>query len=185
MLVTNDSELFERALVLRDHGRTKTNFRNFYNTEVAFKYRMSSLQAAFGLAQLERVEQLIARKREIFSWYKQRLEGVPGLQLNAEPDGWFSTYWMTTVILDSAHGLDTQQLMSEFEKRTIDVRPFFHPLSSLPAFGGSEEAAKAKARNKVAYDIAPRAINLPSAMRLTEAQVDRVCEVLKEILHHA
>ena len=84
MLVTNCQQLCDRVLFLRDHGR-KPGDKLFYNSEVAFKYKMSSMQAALGLAQLERIEELIARKREIFSWYAEELRGVPGLTLN---DGW-------------------------------------------------------------------------------------------------
>lgn len=182
MFVTDDEHLCERVQVLRDHGRTKANFRNFYNTEVAFKYRMSSLQAAFGLAQLERIDELIARKREIFGWYRQRLSPIPGLQLNAEPPGHFSTFWMTTVVLDERHPLNTQQLMAAMSERAIDTRPFFHPLSSLPAFGGTPEAAAARSRNQTAYRLSPKGLNLPSAMTLTEVQVDRVCAALQEVL---
>src|SRR3989442_15874925 len=69
MLVTNDQQLYERVLVLRDHGRAPGD-RQFFNREVAFKYKMSSLQAALGLAQLERIDELIARKRQIFKWYQ-------------------------------------------------------------------------------------------------------------------
>lgn len=182
MFVTDDDQLYERVQVLRDHGRTKANFRNFYNTEVAFKYRMSNLQAAFGLGQLERIDELVARKREIFSWYQDRLTDVAGLKLNAEPPGYFSTFWMTTVLLDRDYGVDNQELMAAFGERAIDTRPFFHPLSALPAFSDTTQAVEAKERNKVAYDLSPRGLNLPSAMRLTEAQVDRVCSVLKELL---
>jgi perosamine synthetase len=182
MFVTDNTELFERVQVLRDHGRTKANFRNFYNTEVAFKYRMSSLQAAFGYGQLERIDELVARKRELFHWYEARLSDIPGLTLNAEPDGYFNTYWMTTIVLPPDCRLDAQQVIAAFAERAIDARPFFHPLSSLPAYSRLAEAAEAKARNTTAYSISPRALNLPSAMRLTEEQVDRVCTVLKDVI---
>jgi perosamine synthetase len=182
MFVTDDERLFERALILRDHGRTKANMRNFLNTEVGFKYRMSSLQAAFGLAQLERIEELIERKREIFGWYRQRLADVPGLSLNAEPAGYFSTYWMTTFVLDASYPMDTQRLMQAMGERGVDTRPFFHPLSSQPAFGNSAQAKAAQARNCTAYRLSSRGLNLPSAMRLTRLQVDRVCDVLLDML---
>ena len=185
MFVTDDTQLYERVQVLRDHGRTKTNFRNFYNTEVAFKYRMSSLQAAFGRAQLERIDELVERKRQLFAWYRERLEGVPGLVLNAEPEGHFNTYWMTTVILDEQYGLTSQELMTAFGEEDIDVRPFFHPLSALPAYSSTPQAEAAAIRNVVSYALSPRGINLPSAMSLTEAQVDRVCTLLRELLERA
>lgn len=182
MLVTDDDALFERVQVLRDHGRTGANFKNFYNTEVAFKYRMSSLQAAFGAAQLARIDNLIVRKREIFGWYRERLSDLQSLQLNAEPEGYFSTFWMTTAVVDRDLGFDTQWLMAAFSERGVDTRPFFHPLSSLPAYSGSPDSDRAASRNAVSYDISRRAINLPSAMKLTEGDVDRVCDAFRKIL---
>jgi perosamine synthetase len=182
MFVTNDSKLYERVQILRDHGRTKANFRNFYNTEVAFKYRMSSLQAAFGYAQLKRIDELVGRKRQLFGWYNARLKHIPGLQLNAEPPDFFNSYWMTTVVLDPGYRMTAQTVMAEFDKRDIDVRPVFHPLSSLPAFSSSCQAAHARKRNSAAYSVSPRGFNLPSAMCLSETEVDRVCSVLREIL---
>ncbi len=182
MLVTDDDALFERVSVMRDHGRTKENFKNFYNTELGYKYRMNSLTAAFGAAQLARVEELIARKREIFGWYKDRLGDLNGVTLNAEPEDRFNTYWMTTAVLDRGLGHDTQSLMAAFSDKGIDTRPFFHPMTKLPAYADNPSAAGAETRNPVAYDISPRAINLPSAMRLTEADVDRVATAFREIL---
>jgi perosamine synthetase len=179
MFVTADEHILERVLLLRDHGRSKGSF---YNTEVGFKYRMSGLQAAFGLAQLERIEELIERKREIFAWYHQRLAGVPGMKLNAEPEGYFSTYWMTTAVLDESRSLDSHRLMQALAGVDIDTRPFFHPLSSLPAFSASPQAKAAQARNRTAYWLSPKGLNLPSAMRLTRPQVERVCDVLLGIL---
>ncbi|MDJ0630922.1 MAG: DegT/DnrJ/EryC1/StrS family aminotransferase [Rhodobacter sp.] len=182
MLVTDDDDLFERVSVLRDHGRTKENFKNFYNTELGYKYRMNSVTAALGAAQLARVEELIGRKREIFGWYRDRLGGMNGVTLNAEPADRFNTYWMTTAVLDRDLGQDTQSLMAAFSERGIDTRPFFHPMSKLPAYADTPSAQGAETRNPVAYDISPRGINLPSAMRLTEADVDRVSTALREIL---
>lgn len=182
MLVTDRTDVYERALVLRDHGRTKSNFKFFYNTEVAFKYRMSNLQAAFGLAQLERIDELVAKKRQLFHWYAERLGEVPGLRLNVEPPGILNTYWMASVVVDAAYGLTNREMMAQFDEQGIDTRPFFHPLSGLPAFSASPEADAGRARNRVAYDVSPRGLNLPSALLLTEAQVDRVCSALKGML---
>ncbi|MGI9102749.1 MAG: DegT/DnrJ/EryC1/StrS family aminotransferase [Terriglobales bacterium] len=181
MLLTNDTKIYERCLVLRDHGRYPGD-KQFFNREVAQKYKMSSMQAALGLAQLERVEELIERKRRIFSWYQEHLAGVQGVTLNFEAPATKSTYWMVTVILDPAYGIDKERLMELLFQNGIDTRPFFYPLSSLPAYAASPEAARAKKRNQVAYGISPAAINLPSALNLTEQQVARVCDELKRIL---
>jgi perosamine synthetase len=182
MFVTDDEAIFERAQFLRDHGRSRVNYKNFYNTEVAYKYKMSDLQAAFGLAQLERIDQLLERKRSIFQWYRARLSEIPGITMNIEPPGFVNSYWMTTVVLDPSLKLTTADIRSKFEQCGIDVRPFFHPMSSLPAFAEYPKVREAQASNRAAYSISPRAFNLPSALQLSEAQVDRVCSLLKKFL---
>ena len=181
MLVTSRDDIRDRVLFLRDHGRPPGD-RTFYNTEVAFKYRMSALQAAVGLAQTERVAELVDRKREIFAWYREELSGIAGLQLNPEPDGTRSSYWMVTVVLDERYGLDKRELMARLDERGIDTRPFFHPLSSLPAYAGRPGVADGRERNPVSYAISRCGINLPSAFSVTRGQVQRVTAALREIL---
>lgn len=181
MLVTNRQDLYERALFLRDHGR-RPGDKMFFNTEVAYKYRMSSLQAALGLAQLERIEELVARKRQIFGWYRDELAEVEGLTLNYEAPGTKSSYWMVTVILDKRFGITKEYLMARMSEKNIDCRPFFHPLSSLPAYGQSEQARQARQRNRVSYQISPYGLNLPSGMNMNHEKVDTVCDALKEII---
>jgi perosamine synthetase len=181
LLATHRRDLYDRVLHLRDHGR-KPGDRFFRNTEVAYKYKMSSLQAALGTAQLERIDQLVERKRAIFGWYRAYTEGTPGLTLNYEAPGTFSVYWMVTAVFDSALEIDSFWLQDVLLKEGVDTRPFFHPLSSLQAYESFPQAAAAKARNKVAYDISPRAINLPSALNLEEVDVARVCKLLRSVI---
>lgn len=181
MLVTDREDVRERALLLRDHG-CKPGDKAFWNTEVAYKYRMSSLQAALGLAQLERVEELLERKRRIFGWYREHLADVEDLRLNQESPGSRNSYWMVTVVVDERLGLTKDRLMTALSERGIDTRPFFHPLSSLPAYEGSPRAKEARERNTVSYRLSPYGINLPSALSLTEHDVAFVCESLRQIL---
>jgi perosamine synthetase len=182
MFVTDDDAIFERAQYLRDHGRSRKDYKNFFNTEVAYKYKMSDLQAAFGLAQLERIDKLLEKKRTIFQWYRAALADVPGIELNVEPPDFVNSYWMTTVVLDPSYKLTTADVRSRYEEHGIDVRPFFHPMSSLPAFAGYPKVQEARRNNTAAYAISPRAFNLPSALLLSEEQVDRVCNLLKSLL---
>lgn len=183
MLVTNREDLYDRVLFLRDHGRKPGDIM-FYNAEIAWKYKMSSLQAALGLAQLERVEELLARKREIFFWYQKRLVELKGIRLNSEPEGTKNTYWMVTVILDQNIGLRKDQLMKLMSEQGIDCRPFFHPLSSIPACQQLKEAEKARQRNQVSYAISPYGVNLPSGLNLTEDMVDFVCDALRNVIRY-
>ena len=182
MLVTNRTELFERVLTMRDHGRTRVNHRLFTTDEIGFKYRMSSLQAAFGRAQLSRIDELVEKKARIFGWYADRLNDIPGIQLNVDRPEVTNTFWMVTMVVDPSYRLSTSDMMAYFDRQSIDTRPFLPPLSSLAAFAAYDTVNGASERNPVAYDIAARSINLPSALVLTETQVDRVCAHVRELL---
>ena len=184
MLVTDRDDLLARVLTLRDHGRPPGD-KLFFNAEVAYKYKMSGLQAALGLAQLERVEELVARKREIFAWYQEELDGVSGVVLNAEPAGTLNSYWMITAMWEERFDLRKEQVMERLSASGIDSRPFFYPLSSLPAYENLPQAVAARARNAVGYSISPRAVNLPSALCLTREQVRRVCVEFKALFRSA
>jgi perosamine synthetase len=181
MLVTDDEALHRRVLVLRDHGRVPGDVA-FLNQEVAHKYRMSAMQAAMGLAQVERVDELVERKRQIFRWYAERLGHVDGLTLNAEPPETRNSYWMATMLLDPAYGLSKETVAKRLDSRGIATRPFFHPLSSLPAYEGTPSADQGRGCNPVSYRLSPFGLNLPSALCLEEQDVDRVCTEVRELL---
>jgi len=182
MLTTNSEEVYRRVLFLRDHGRKPGDTKMFYNLEVAYKYRMSNLQAALGLAQLERIEELVARKQEIFSWYEKRLRNIVGLAWNHEIEGIKNSYWMVTAIIDKQLGISKERLIALMSVKNVDCRPFFYPLSSLPAYENIVQASQVRAMNPVSYAISPFGINLPSALSLQEKDVDYVCEALSQSL---
>jgi perosamine synthetase len=182
MLVTSDRELLDSVLFLRDHGR-KPGDRHYINDDIAFKYRMSAVTAALGAAQMERIDELISRKRQIFSWYKEGLSGVAGITLNAEPDGMLNSFWMVTAILDPAHGMDKFQVIDAFDKRNVDARPFFTPLFEQPAFAGRQASKRFVTPNGRGHVIARHGVNLPSGYHMTREIVAFVCDAFREILH--
>jgi perosamine synthetase len=184
MVVTDDSALFERMQILRDHGRRPGDVA-FFNAEVGFKYKMTAFQAAMGWAQLARIDELVAAKRRRFALYKAALEGVPYLALNAEAPGTFNTYWMVTAIWDEDIGVDKSEVMAALDGRGIDTRPFFHPLSSLPAFRAATDRPRAEAHNRVSYGLSPRGINLPCGAGVEEAEIAYVAEQLRDVLERA
>jgi len=181
MLVTDREDIYQRALVLRDHGRLSGD-KMFYNNEVAYKYKMSSMQAALGLAQLERIEELIKYKRHLFDWYEKELASVEGVALNYEAKGIKNTYWMVTAIIDEKFRITKDNMIQLMGEQNIDCRPFFHPLSSLAAYEKLEQAQEARNRNHVSYEISPHGINLPSGLNMTEEKVRYVCDTCKMIL---
>lgn len=181
MLVTDRKDVYERVLILRDHGRAPGD-KVFWNAEIAYKYKMSSMQAALGLAQLERVKELIARKRQIFGWYQEQLQGMDGIVLNQEAPGTKNTYWMVTALINQRYQASKEQIIDSLAEQGIDCRPFFYPLSSLPAYEATDAAEQARLRNHVSYRISPLGINLPSSLGMTQTQVQYVCDALKHLL---
>jgi len=181
MLVTNSQDIYDRVLCLRDHGRQPGD-QLFWNQEVAFKYKMSSMQAALGLAQLERIDELVERKRQIFSWYQRRLSEVDSLQLNHEPSNVKNSYWMVTAIFNPNLALDKNRIWSHLKEHNIASRPFFSPLSSLPAYANLPQSQMGQSQNSVSYAICPYGINLPSAYEVSEEQVNYVCDVILALI---
>lgn len=182
MLVTDDALLHARCLVLRDQGRAKDARHRFWIEEIGYRYRMSSVQAALGIAQTERLDELVAKKRQIFAWYESRLSDMEQLKLNPAIPGVWNSYWMVTAILDSKVGMMGEDLMHLLATDGVDSRPFFPPLSSLPAFRNHPQWHTGSQDNPIAYSIAPYGINLPSALMLTEEDVERVCSALRNHL---
>ena len=181
MLLVDDDDLLARLLKLRDHGRKPGDIM-FFNDEVGWKYKMSSMQAALGLAQLERVSELVNKKREIFSWYRDELSLWNEGSLNPDVSGLFNSYWMTTTLLDSELGIPKEKLVPRMREQGIDVRPFFYPLSMIPAFRDTPQAAHARAVNVVAQRVSPCGINLPSALNLDRVSIERVCSELRKVV---
>jgi perosamine synthetase len=180
MLLLDDDQLLTRVLKLRDHGRKPGDIM-FFNDELGWKYKMSAMQAALGLAQLERLAELVNGKRQKFGWYREELSDWNQGSLNPEIPGLFNSYWMTTVILDSSLGLTKETVVPRMRARAIDVRPFFYPLSAIPAFRDIPGAAHARSRNVISQRLSPYGINLPSALNLDRLSVTRVCNELRAI----
>jgi len=181
MLVTDQDDIYKQVLFLRDHGR-KPGDKMFWNTEVAYKYKMSSMQAALGLAQLERIDELINHKRQIFGWYDTELSEIQGITINYEAPETKNTYWMVTVIIDERFGMEKEKIISLMSEKNIDCRPFFYQLSSLPAYIDTEQVKRAQQRNKNSYKLSPYGINLPCGMSMTQDKVRCVCNCLKSVL---
>lgn len=172
ILVTNDAEILEKAKILNDHGRNPKDNKVFWMRDYGYKYKMSNLQAAMGCAQIERADELVEKKRQIFYWYQELFGDFP-CQMNPEPDYVKNSYWMPTIILDKDLDVDRFDLMNYLKEKNIDSRPFFYPLSSLPMFDEVPE-------NTVSYDIYDLGINLPSHHDMDFGQVERVVEAVRE-----
>jgi perosamine synthetase len=171
MFVTSDDALYEHVLTLSNHGRPRGQTKQFWADMVGFKYKMSNVQAAIGCAQIERVEELVARKREIMQAYRDAFADTPEIAMNPEPPGTVNGSWMPTVVFDPSTGVTRERLLEAFRAENIDARVFFWPLSGLPIFGG-------RPINPIADDTAGRAINLPSFHEAATKSLDRIAAVV-------
>ena len=171
MFVTNDADIFERVYTLSNHGRARGQSKQFWPDHIGFKYKMSNLQAAIGCAQMERIDDLIARKRQILALYKDQLAGLACITMNPEPVGVENGAWMPTVVFSNESGITREKLLKAFATENADARVFFWPLSSLTMFDSVDE-------NKNSYSLHNRAINLPSYHDISKQEIERIINVL-------
>lgn len=179
MLLLDDAELYERCMFLRDHGR-KADGPAYYNYEVTYKYMPFNLQAAVGYAQFQRLSELVEKKHWIFEQFQEKLSGIEGIQLNAEPEGVYNGVWTTALVFSKQSNITKDYAMKEIESMGLPARPFFYPLSSLPAYGSQGE--KFTQINPKSYDISSRGINLPGSLDLTLDQIIRYAEAIKHLI---
>ena len=178
MLLLDDEKLYDRCMFLRDHGRKKDVM--YFNYEVTYKYMPFNVQAALGYAQFQRIEELVGLKRSQLRMYRERLGKIEDIFLNPEPEGGVNGAWITSVLFGKSHKLQTLEVVKKLAGMNIPARPFFYPLSSLPAYPIAR--AKYEPMNPVAYDISSRGINLPGSAILTEDQIDWICDGIKKLI---
>lgn len=171
MVTTNDAGLAARCRHLRDHAMQPD--RRYWHDEIGFNYRMTNLQAAVGVAQMTRVHDVITRKRQMAEIYEELLTGVPGLTLPVERPGYTNVYWMYSVLVEDAFPLCRDELIPALRACGIDSRPFFHPMDTLPMYQSATPRA-------VALNLSRRGLNLPSSPLVTDDQIARICDTLRQ-----
>lgn len=180
MLTTNDVELAERTRHLADHAMSPTE--RYYHNELGFNYRMTSLQAALGLAQLEQIDAFIEKKRAIYHWYAEYLTGLPAVELNVERANAYNVFWMSCLVLTEKSGINQEELMRALREHDIDSRPFFVPLHRLPHLAGCRTVGHEGEDCPQTERLAARGLNLPSSCSLDQDTVQLVASRIIEIL---
>ncbi len=179
MLLTDDNALAERCRALRNLCFQPQ--RRFVHEELGWNLRMSNLQAAVGVAQLERLDEFVARKRRMGQRYSEALQGIDGIELPlARNEAAENIYWVYGVVLDDSIPFDAAEAMRRLAARGIGTRPFFWPMHEQPVFRrmGLFEGA----RYPVAERLARRGFYLPSGLALTDDQIDRTAGALREVI---
>lgn len=179
MLVTDDAQLAEHCRRLRNLCFQPA--RRFVHDELGWNFRMTNLQAALGLAQLERLDEFVTRKRTMDKHYRQALEGLAGVELPPRQTAYAeSVCWVFALVLADTVPLDAAEVMGRLGKHGIGTRPFFWPMHEQPVFRrmGLFEGEQFP----VAERIARRGLYLPSGMALTTAQLEASAAALRKVL---
>jgi len=178
MVLTDDPALAERVRSLRN--LCFRSDRRFYHEELGFNFRLTNLQAALGLGQLERFERIVARKRAVGQAYVQRLGELGCLQIAHEEPWARSVYWMNGVVLDESTGLDAPTFATRLLARGVETRPFFLGMHEQPVL--RDRGLFSGERYPVAGRLARQGLYLPSGLALTDQQLERTCEAVREVL---
>jgi perosamine synthetase len=176
MVVTDSEETAERCRRLKDLAHSPE--RRFLHTELAFNYRMTNVQAAIGLAQLEEVEKFIDLKQKMAQAYGERLSALKGLTLPRQMPWARSVYWMYAVLVEKDFGLSRQELMDGLKARGVDTRTFFIPVHEQPLFQKDTLAAESF---PVSTELSHKGFYLPSGLALTLEQIDSVCRAVEAV----
>jgi perosamine synthetase len=174
MLVTNSVSLADNARLLKDHGMSRT--RKYWHGHIGFNYRMTNLQAALGVAQMDRMEQVIDRKRRNARIYNSLLGEIPGITLPQEAPWARHVYWLYTILIEDRFRSSRKTIIEELAKRGIETRPFFYPISSMPPYRNRHHRGFA-----VAERVSRKGLSLPSSPLLKLESIRRICAALRQL----
>lgn len=170
MITTNDEELAGRMRVLRDHGMSPT--RRYWHPVLGYNYRITNLQAAVGVAQMERVDAILRDKARIYAAYDRRIRELVGITPQPVADWASPVCWLYSVTVDSAvSGVTRDDILAELLAQGIETRPLFAPVHRQPIYNTGDELP-------VSDQLASCGMSLPSSVGLSDAEIDRVCRAL-------
>lgn len=178
MLVTDNDDLADRARRLRNLAFQPG--RRFVHEEIGFNFRLTNLQAALGVAQLERFDESVAKKRWLAERYGIALGHIRGLQLPPAMPWARSIYWMYGVVLDEECGLDAMELAQLLAQQGVETRPFFLGLHEQPVL--ERMGLTTGGEFPVTESLAQRGLYLPSSPTITESEIDQVVSAVDSAL---
>lgn len=178
MVVTNDAALAERARHLRNLFFDES--KRFQHAEIAHNFRLTNIQAAVGLAQSERIEESVARKRRMAALYIEGLRNLPGVQLPVERPGTKNVYWMFGLVLGDSYPFNAAVLAERLRAKGIETRPFFVGMHEQPAL--RTRGLFAGERYPITERISRRGLYLPSGLTLADDDIERVCTAIRACL---
>jgi len=178
VLVTDNDRLYETAKMYRDHGRVVGDIP-YWNRVVGYKYMPSNILAAIAYGQLTRIEELIAKKRHIFNYYREHIPAFKGVAMNQDDERVFNGAWVTGLTWDERYKIDKVTFMKKLQENEVPPRPFFYPLTDLTAF---RDVTHVHSVTPNAHYLSQHGINLPCALDLDDEQLDHISTVVTRIL---
>lgn len=182
IVLTDDPDIASKVKFYKNHGMAPT--KRYWHPEVGYNYRMTNLQAAIGVAQLERIHEIIEKKDRVFTFYKSSASDLetkfPGLHINAQREDCVPGKWMVCLLLPENFTANMRDaLCAKLQQKGIDTRPYFYPLHEMPPYAQLRTVnARGTSDLPVTRDLSARGLNLPSSTKVTEKQVERITKVL-------
>jgi perosamine synthetase len=170
MCLTDDASVSKRMRILRDHGMNPD--RRYWHDIIGFNYRMTNLQAALGVAQLQKIDRLINKKRNIAKTYEKLIKDLSSVTPAPEMPWAKSVYWLYSVLVNAPI---RDAIITNLEKKGIESRPFFYPSHLLPPY-------QSNLKLPVSEELSARGLNLPSGTNLSENQITEIVEVIRATL---
>ena len=175
IVLFQDEQVYQRAVQLRDHGMSPS--KRYWHEHVGYNYRMTNLQAAVGVAQMERIDEIIERKIEMGELYRKHFQSLGSVRLPLKLEDRTNTHWLFTALIDKSLEIGRQELISKMEQNGIDLRPVFYPLHEMPIY---EEYAHGSYYR--ATEVAYHGISFPSSLTLSDRDIEEICNVFKSVL---
>ena len=172
MIVTDNAEWYKRSCFLRDHSMSKE--KRYYHPEIGYNYRLTNIQAAIGLAQMERLNSMLSKRKKIVSLYNHLLCDVRGVSLQPQAEWAERVCWLYSILVEKDFGFSRDELIERLNKKGIDTRPFFIPMHMLPPHKTSQDFP-------VAEELSEKGLNLPSSIALKDREIEFICETIKKI----
>ena len=172
MIVTNNPELEKQMRLLRDHGMSPT--KRYWHSVLGYNYRLTNIQAAIGVAQIERIDSIIKAKLDIAERYRKQLKDIRGIICPPQTKWARNVYWLYSIVVQEEFGISRDDLMKELNSMGIDTRPLFPPVHTQPIYNTGQCL-------EVSEELALKGLSLPSSAGLQKQEIDRVCCAISDI----
>jgi perosamine synthetase len=172
MIITNNSHIADRVRLFRDHGMSPS--RRYWHIVLGYNYRLTNVQAAIGVAQVERIESIIERKLDIADRYEKQLSKIKGIVCPPRAKWAKNVYWLYSILVGKEYGISRDEIIRELSLMDIETRPLFPPVHTQPIYSAGKHFP-------VCEDLSARGLSLPSSAGLQDYEIDRVCSAIRDI----